>query len=44
MLQSSYVQVHDLVYFRAGEFPWNQGTLKNNHVQNEKEKSRREKS
>ena len=44
MLQSSYVQVHNLVCFRAGEFSWNQGTLINNNVQNEKEKPGREKS
>ena len=43
MLQSSYVQVHNLVCFRAGQFSWNQGILINNHVQNEKEKPCREK-
>ena len=31
-------------FFRAREFSWNQGTLINNHLQDEKEKSRREKS
>ena len=38
MLQSSYVQVHNLVCFRAAEFSWNQGALINSHLQNEKEK------
>ena len=43
VLQSSYVQVHNLVCFRAGQFSWNQGILINSHVQNEKEKPCREK-
>ena len=30
-------------FFRSGEFSWNQGTSTNNHLQNEKERSRRTK-
>ena len=36
MLQSSSAQVHNLACFMAGEFSWNQDTLINNHLQNEK--------
>ena len=36
---SSYVQVHNQKSFRVGKFSSNQGTLINNHVQKEKEKS-----
>ena len=39
-----YYRVRNQEFFRAGEFSWNYGTLINIHLQQNKEKLRREKS
>ena len=36
--------MRDQEVFRAGKFSWNSGTSINNHLHNEKERPRREKS